>query len=39
MNEPVRGCLAGAIAWKLGGGLIGTIVIFLIAYWLLGHVF
>lgn len=33
-----RGCLASLISWKLGGGLISTIVIFFIAYALLGHV-
>ena len=38
MEGPARGCLAGLISWKLGGGLISTIIIFLIAYWLLGQV-
>jgi hypothetical protein len=37
MQGPARGCLAGLISWKLGGGIISTIIIFLIAYWLLGH--
>jgi hypothetical protein len=36
MEGPARGCLASLISWKLGGGLISTIVIFIIAYWLLG---
>jgi hypothetical protein len=33
-----RGCLAGLISWKLGGGIISTILIFILAYWLLGQV-
>jgi hypothetical protein len=37
MNNLVRGGLAGFAAWKWGGGLIGTILIFLLVYWLLGH--
>jgi hypothetical protein len=32
----LRGGLAAAGAWKLGGGLISTILIFLVLYWLLG---
>ena len=36
MEGPLRGILAGAAAWKLGGGLISTIVIFLVVFWLLG---
>jgi len=32
----LRGLLAGAAAWKWGGGIIGTILIFLLFYWLLG---
>jgi hypothetical protein len=35
----VRGGIAGLAAWKWGGGLIGTILIFLLVYWLLGVVF
>jgi len=38
MEGPGRGCLAGAAAWWLGGGCLSTIVIFIIAYILLGHV-
>jgi hypothetical protein len=38
MEGPLRGCLAGAGAWKLGGGCLSTIVIFIILYLLLGHV-
>jgi len=37
MNNLLRGGLAGAAAWKLGGGLISTIVIFMLVFWLLGH--
>jgi len=29
--------LAGLVSWKLGGGIISTIVIFIIVYSLLGH--
>ena len=32
----LRGGLAGLGAWKWGGGLFGTIIVFLILYWLLG---
>jgi hypothetical protein len=32
----LRGAIAGAGAWKLGGGIISTILIFLLLYWLLG---
>lgn len=39
MNNLLRGCLAGWGASRLGGGCIGTIVIFIILYWLLGVVF
>jgi len=36
MNDLFRGLLAGAAAWKLGGGLISTILIFIVVFWLLG---
>ncbi len=36
MNNLVRGGLAGLGAWKLGGGIISTILIFLLIFWLLG---
>lgn len=39
MSKLVRGGLAGLGAWKLGGGLIGTILVFLLLYWLLSLVF
>lgn len=32
----LRGGLAGLGAWKLGGGIISTIIIFIVLYWLLG---
>jgi hypothetical protein len=32
----LRGGLAGAGAWMWGGGIISTIVIFVVLYWLLG---
>ncbi len=35
----LRGLIAGAGAWKLGGGIISTILIFLLLFWLLGYVF
>ena len=38
MEGPLRGCLAGVGAWKLGGGCFSTIIIFIILYVLLGHV-
>jgi hypothetical protein len=37
MDAPAKGCLAGLISWKLGGGLITTVLIFVAAYMLLGH--
>jgi hypothetical protein len=36
MNNLFRGLIAGAAAWKLGGGLISTILIFVVVFWLLG---
>ena len=38
MNKLVRGLIAGYGAKKLGGGCLGTIVVFFIIYWLLGGV-
>ena len=37
MQGAARGCLAGLISWKLGGGIVSTVVIFIIAFWLLGY--
>lgn len=39
MRNVARGCLAGWGASKLGGGCLGTILIFLLLFWLLGYVF
>jgi len=38
MQGPARGCLAGWLSWKLGGGIISTILLFIVIYYLLGHV-
>lgn len=38
MRGPLRGLLAGAAAWKLGGGCFSTILVFLVVFWLLGYV-
>jgi hypothetical protein len=37
MEGPARGCIAGLVSWKLGGGILSTILIFLIVYYLLGN--
>jgi hypothetical protein len=37
MNNGLRGLLAGAGAWKWGGGCFGTVLVFVIIYVLLGH--
>lgn len=37
MNNMFRGLLAGFGAWKLGGGCVGTVVVFVIIYFLLGQ--
>lgn len=33
---PLKTLLAGAGAWKLGGGCISTVLIFLLIMWILG---
>lgn len=38
MEGPLRNIIAGVAAWKLGGGCLSTIVIFLIVFYLLGFV-
>ncbi|MEO6134423.1 MAG: hypothetical protein ABIP35_04685 [Ginsengibacter sp.] len=38
MNKLVRGLIAGYGAKKLGGGCLGTIIVFIIIYALLGNV-
>jgi hypothetical protein len=37
MSKLLRGLAAGWGAKKLGGGCFGTIVVFLVLWWLLGH--
>ena len=37
MRDWLRTLLAGAAAYRWGGGCLGTIVVFLIVYWALGH--
>ncbi len=37
MNNLLRGGLAGAAAWKFGGGLISSILIFMLVFFLLGY--
>jgi hypothetical protein len=39
MGNLGRGCIAGVLASKLGGGIIGTIILFIIIYWVLGFFF
>lgn len=39
MKNIFKALLAGWGAKKLGGGCIGTIIVFIILYWLLGYVF
>lgn len=36
MEGPLKGILAGAAAWKFGGGLFSMIIIFIVVFWLLG---
>jgi len=33
---PLRTVLAGLGAWKLGGGCISTVLIFIVLFWVLG---
>ena len=37
MSKLLRGLAAGYGAKKLGGGCFGTILVFLLLWWLLGH--
>lgn len=37
MQAPARGCIASLVSWKFGGGLISTVILFVIVYALLGH--
>lgn len=38
MNRLLKTGIAGLVAWKWGGGLIGAILLFVLIYWLLGRV-
>lgn len=38
MQGPMRGLLAGLGAWKLGGGCVSTVLIFILLYIALGYV-
>jgi hypothetical protein len=38
MKDWLRGLIAGYGAYKWGGGCLGTIVVFVLIYWLLGWV-
>jgi hypothetical protein len=37
MRGPARGLLAGLAAYKLGGGCLSTILVFILVYWALGY--
>jgi len=37
MSKLLRGAVAGAGAWKLGGGVIGTILLFILLWAILGN--
>ena len=37
MNKLLKGGIASFAAWKWGGGCLGTIVVFVLVYWLLGQ--
>jgi hypothetical protein len=37
MNNFLRGLLAGAGAWKWGGGCLGTVLVFILLWVLLGQ--
>jgi hypothetical protein len=37
MRGPLRGLLAGAAAWRFGGGCLSTIIVFVLVFWLLGY--
>lgn len=36
MEGPLKTVLAGAAAWKFGGGIVSTVLIFVLVFWLLG---
>jgi hypothetical protein len=37
MSKLLRGGAAGLGAWKLGGGLVSTVLVFFLLWWVLGH--
>ncbi len=37
MNNLIKGLIAGYGAKKLGGGCFGTVIVFIIIFWLLGY--
>jgi hypothetical protein len=37
MSKLLRGAVAGAGAWKLGGGFIGTVLLFILLWVVLGY--
>ena len=37
MSKLLRGAVAGAGAWKFGGGVIGTVLLFILLWVLLGN--
>jgi hypothetical protein len=37
VEGPLKGLIAGVAAWKLGGGCVSTILVFVLVYWLLGQ--
>jgi hypothetical protein len=39
MSRLARGCLAGWGASRMGGGCVGTVILFIILYILLGYLF
>ncbi len=38
MEGPLRGIIAGVAAWKMGGGCLSTIGIFILVFYLLGFI-
>lgn len=37
MNAAGKGCIAGLLSWKLGGGIFTTVILFVLIYALLGN--
>ncbi|MFV8756335.1 hypothetical protein ACNOYE_37790 [Nannocystaceae bacterium ST9] len=37
MSKLLRGGVAGVAAWKLGGGVLGTLVLFIFLWWALAY--